>query len=253
MKVAVDIKTEQQAAALVVEYLTEAGMDVYQEVDLGGCVADIVAVRGREIWIVEVKMSWSLDLLEQLVEHQRWCRGHRLFAAVPAGRMHRQRQRLFLRMGFGSISIRPNEYHERWGGQRTQVEEMAPRTTCKPLPRILAVLDDGHKTHAKAGAPGAAGRWTPFRKTCEALADAVKAKPGMTIKEVIDGLKHHYSSDACARSSLLTWAQAGKVPGVHVVHEGKRLTLWPVGMTPQPRPSRCLQAWTQPALVPEEP
>ena len=48
--------SEQDLAAIVVGWLTERGWDVYQEVAIMGKVADIVAVRGPCVWIVECKV-----------------------------------------------------------------------------------------------------------------------------------------------------------------------------------------------------
>jgi hypothetical protein len=236
------IKTEQEAAALVVDYLESMGLDIYQEVEMEGVIADLVALRGPEIWIIEVKMSWSLDLLQQLREHRRRLHAHRLFAAVPQSRNGMDRQRLFLDCGFGSITIRnsPDEW-----AYKTEVTTMAPRVTSRLIPSIRGLLREEHKTFAKAGAPCAAGRFTPFRKTVDALRRIVEAQPGVSIKNALSQMDHHYSSDACARTSLLHWAHAGKVPGVHVVMEGKRITLWPEGMNPTAQP---LPEWAQPSL-----
>lgn len=242
--------TEQQAAALVVDYLTDLGLDVYQEVSFGFAreVADIVAIRGREVWIVEVKSSWSLELLEQLRVHQRHGHAHRIFAAVPQSRTDRERQRLFRDCGFGSICIR-KDHGEDWGRQ-TQVEAMAPRLTSHPIPETLALLDEGHKTHAKAGAPCAKGRWSPFRRTADALAEVVKKNPGICMKEAMKQIDHHYSSDSCARASMATWAKAGKVPGVKAVRQGKILALYPPDFVIQDQPKRedPLPDWAQPQL-----
>lgn len=81
---------------------------------------------------------------------------------------------------------------------------------------LAAELQPEHKTHAKAGAIGAGGRWTPFRNTCEQLARIVRSQPGVTLKAAVDELKHHYASDAGARSSLAHWIERGKVPGVRL-------------------------------------
>lgn len=226
--------TEQEAAALVVDYLTGLGLDVYQEVALagyGGVVADIVALRGREVWIVEVKTTWSLDLLDQLREHKFRCHGHRIFAAVPFSRNDHARERLFKDLGFGSICIRKSSPGEDWA-KKTEVSVMAPRVTSQPLPKMIGLLDEGHKTHAKAGAPCAAGRYTPFRKTCEALAEVVGKAPGLSMKDALKRMEHHYSSDACARVSLLKWVELGKVPAVELVRNGKLLSLYPRGQAP---------------------
>ena len=216
--------TEQEAAALVVAYLEGIGLDVYQEVGIEGVVADIVALRGPEIWIVEVKTGWSLDLLDQLHEHKRRCRGHRLYAAVPMSRNDWTNQRIFQECGFGTIIIR-GENMDHYGP--TKCETVAPRTTSKPLPHILKMLHEGHKTHAKAGAIGAGGRWTPFRQTCETLASLVRERPGIFLAEAMRAITHHYSSDACARSSMAVWLMKGKIPGIKLVQEGRYLTLHP--------------------------
>jgi hypothetical protein len=127
---------------------------------------------------------------------------------------------------------------------------MAPRVTSKPLPRILERLDEGHKTHAKAGAPCAKGRWSPFRKTADALAEVVKKTPGICLSEAMKQIDHHYSSDACARSSMATWAKAGKVPGVKAVRQGKILALYPPDFDIPTKPKRedPLPEWAQPQL-----
>lgn len=236
------IKSEADAAALVVAYLEEMGLDVYQEVDLCGCVADIVAVRGKEVWIVEVKTSWSLDLLQQLDYHKGRGHANRIFAAVPVCKGWHDRSRLFQRLGFGTISIMvPTEY-----GEGTKIKGMAPRISPKRLQLCgtLKILDPGHKTHAKAGAPSAAGRWTPFRRTCDALVEVVKRKPGISMKEAVDGLAHHYSSDACARASLMKWAEAGSVKGIVLARHGRKVSLYPEGMEiPAPSATSLVPPW----------
>lgn len=66
--------TEQQVAEIVVAWLESLGADVYQEVECGTGVADIVARIGAELWIVEVKTSLSLALLCQAMERRRLAR-----------------------------------------------------------------------------------------------------------------------------------------------------------------------------------
>jgi hypothetical protein len=216
--------SEQAVAAAIVAYLEDLGLDVYQEVEIQGTVADIVAVRAPEIWIVETKTTWSLDLLEQLRVHKHDGHAHRLFAGVPTSRNDWDRQRVFKELGFGSIIYFPT-----WDGHHSKVEtvQMAPRLTSHPLPKVLRVLDAGHKTHAKAGAPCAGGRWTPYRRTCEALERIVNRSPGITLVAAVKEIDHHYSTDGAARSSLAHWVMNGKVPGVSLKIDGRSLTLVP--------------------------
>lgn len=206
--------TEQEVAALVVAWLESSGLDVYQEVAVSGGVADIVATRGAEVWIVEVKTGWSLDVLQQCLDRKRIC--HRVFAAVPSARGWSERAALASALGIGAIRVT---------GESVELRSMPPRLTSRRLD-ISKRLCPEHKTHAKAGAVGAGGRWTPWRRTCEAVRDFVTAHPGSTLKAVIGGIEHHYASASSAKGSIATWARRGVIPGVRL-DEGPPLSLWP--------------------------
>jgi hypothetical protein len=220
---------EQEVAADVVRWLEAGGHDVYQEVEIPGGVVDIVTLFGPEIWCVEVKTTWRLDLLEQCIERQRFA--HRCFAAVPLGKTQARRRsdygHLFMRLNVGSLNVFPMDIGE--AGQRVMVNRM-PEVRClfeHDEKIVRAALKPGHKTHAKAGS-STGGRFTSFRATCEGLAELVVAKPGITLMDAIAVLPHHYASNAGARAHLSHWIAAGKVGGVKIVRDGKRITLHPV-------------------------
>ena len=63
--------TERELAAPVVEWLSAQHFEVYQEVELHSRVADIVAVDGKRVWVIECKRTMSLDLLDQ-ANRWRW-------------------------------------------------------------------------------------------------------------------------------------------------------------------------------------
>jgi hypothetical protein len=216
--------TEAEVAALVVAYLESCGHDVYQEVAVRGGVADIVCLvgRGREVWDVEVKTGWSLDLLEQCVERRHVA--HRVFAAVPWSRS--SHAHTFRQLGIGTLIVHPDNSLPRVD---LRDDWLPPRTSPHPLfaREVRERLCEGHKTHAKAGAPGAAGRYSPWRQTCDGVARAVREKHGATLKEVIESVKHHYASPASARSSIAHWVGRGKVPGVEIRFEGGKYRLYP--------------------------
>ena len=48
-----------------------------------------------------------------------------------------------------------------------------------------------------------------------------------SLKEVVDGIDHHYGSDTTARSCLSAWIWAGKVRGVVARREGRLLRIYP--------------------------
>lgn len=209
--------SEGDIAAQAVAYLENCGLDVYQEVEIRGIVIDIVAVTPhREVWAVEVKTSWSLDLLEQCVDRRRLA--HRVYAVVPSGRSNHAD--IFQDCGVGTLVV----------GATVNQRAIAPKVSSnrKHGQALRACLRPGHKTHAKAGAPSAAGRYTPFAATCDALRDYVSRNPGAPLKMAIEGIRHHYSSAAGARSTIAVRIRAGIVDGVELRNDGGKLRLWPV-------------------------
>ena len=201
--------TEATYASIVVDHFEAIGADVYQEVGCAGGVADIVALVGAELWIIEVKTTLSLALVAQALDRRRTA--HRVYIAAPFSRSFREVEPLCREIGIGLLSVRmPNDYENKW-----TVVEHAPslRWNRKPV-ALRSKLQPEHKTHAIAGTPNGAGRWTPFRDTCEQLARVVRTEPGISLKNAIAKIRHHYSTPAGARSSLAHWIGHKKVPGV---------------------------------------
>jgi hypothetical protein len=213
--------SEQDLVAVVVVWLEAMGADVYQEVECAGGVADIVANVGAETWIVEVKTSLSLALLTQAMERRR--DAHRIFVAAPYTKHLRDVKRLCDEVGIGLLIVQVGDFDSTWNQPRVNVEVYGRRWNRRPA-ALRSRLKPEHKTSAKAGAPGGADRWTPWRDTCQQLARLVKSQPGIPLKEAIDTIKHHYRSAASARTSLAKWISDGKVDGVRL--EGGRC--WPL-------------------------
>lgn len=208
--------SEQDVAAIVVAWLEHMGADVYQEVTVRGGVADIVARIGAETWIVEVKTSLSLALLTQAYERRRLC--HRVYVAAPYTRNIRDVGELAKAIGIGLLVIYTGDFgweSSRYDYGQPKVEQLVDscRWNRRPV-ELTSRLVPEHKTHAKAGALGAGGRWTPWRNTCEQLARVVRNAPGISLKDAIADIRHHYASNAGARASLRRWIDEGKVEGV---------------------------------------
>jgi hypothetical protein len=215
---------EQAVAEVVVAWLEALGADVYQEVTVSGGVADIVARVGAELWIVEVKTSLSLALIVQAMERRRLA--HRVFVAAPHTRNLRDVEMLCRDLGIGMMVVTTGDFDSSWNQPKVAIRCESRRWNRRPV-LLSSKLVAEHKTHAKAGAIGAGGRWTPFRNTCERLAEQVRRKPGMTLKEAIAHVEHHYASAAGARSSLAKWIEKGVVAGVQLVKENGRSVLMP--------------------------
>lgn len=215
---------ETDVAAVVVAYLRDLGWDVHQEV--GGAYgprADIVAVRGPLLYVVEVKTTLGLALIEQ---GQSWLhRAHLVSIAAPhphRGRGPSVAHQICGEWGIGVLDVL-TDY-----GESAVRERVAPRLIRRiPVDRsrtLRRLLTEETRTYASAG--NAAGKfWSPFKDTCQQAVRAVAAHPGLTTKELVAALpKHHYSSDSVARNTLPRWLRLGKIPGLR--GEGERPIRW---------------------------
>lgn len=224
--------SEAQLAAIVVGHLERNGLDVYQEVEMRGGVYDIVAKTPKppgEIWIVEVKVALSLRLITQALTRMGYA--SRVIVAAPDTRHARAVGDLCRLVGLGLWVVHPGQPDypvdgKCWDPPRVrQIVEAELRVGRDS--DLRARLRPEHKTHAKAGAIGAGGRWTPFRATCEELARIVAEQPGITLKAAVDAAAHHYRSNRSAVSSLAHWIGKGKVPGVRGEGIGGAIVLQP--------------------------
>jgi hypothetical protein len=203
--------TEANVAAAVVAYLCDIGCDVYQEVTLprSSDIADIVALKASEVWVIETKVSWSLDLLDQCID-RRW-HAHRVFAAVPMRRGFYGRSRLAAELKLGSIAVLVNRRSNLVTGAKGYTQ--APMLEGRFADRLKASLRPEHKTAAPAGTNGG-GRFTPYVATCKALRELVTQQPGIPLAEAVTRITHHYASKSSAIGSLAKWIERGKVPGI---------------------------------------
>src|SRR3990167_11042364 len=102
--------TEVQLAKPIIAYLEERGWDVYQEVLIYGKIADIVATFGKLTWIVEVKTSLSLKLLEQIYAWRG--RANFLSIAIPTTVGDGFVKNLLMNNRIGILTVRHSEVFE---------------------------------------------------------------------------------------------------------------------------------------------
>lgn len=213
--------SEVTIAGPVVAMLVEMGWDVFQEVSLGYSQrrADIVGAYENRIWVVEVKKSLSLSVMDQA---WRWKRlATWVSIAVP---FRHQRTNRFcdhvLRnfIGVGLIEVESDS---------ARILIPAPINRWAKTDRILERLHPLQKSLVPAGSI-AGGFYTPFRATCRDLAEIVKASPGISMKEAVAKLsEHHYTKDTTAVSCLLKWARLEKIPDVRMIQNGRKFLLFP--------------------------
>lgn len=217
---------ETEVAAPVVPWLEGQGWDVYQEVCFGN-VADIVGrletSRGKPlIWVIEVKTSLSLSLLDQAIAWTPWAQF--VSIAVPrrrrntgGGRAVRHILNRF-KIGLLEIDIASSHVSERLrpGMRRIRNVDSA---------RWNEILVEEQKTAYAAGSRG--GYWTPFKGTCRDLVAFVQKNPGCLFRTAVDEIEHHYASAKSAKASLKTLIERGVVAGVALRRDGKELRLFP--------------------------
>ncbi|MBL1216139.1 MAG: hypothetical protein D8M59_01440 [Planctomycetes bacterium] len=199
------IPSEQELAADVVRWLTAQHWDVYHEVRIGftGHIADIVAVRGPLLWIIECKRSLTLNVLAQA---DRWNVLKRSIAVPRPARIGTRKKpddprafayRVARRFKIGVLEV---------GTRDRKVYELVPapiiRANRAASRRIRRTLHPGHKTHAPAGSAGGS-RWTPYRQTLAEVRAIISAAPGCTLADIMQQLQnHHYPTDGSARSCI---------------------------------------------------
>ena len=200
---------ESDLASHVVDWLENQHWDVYQEVRMfgyAGKTIDIVAVRAGVYWAIECKTSLSLTVLGQANEHRRF---HRRSVAIPQQRSRRlstgQTFALQVAEKYGIGILRVGDYEV-----REQVKAPLCRRARSCIETVKKHLFEEQKYYRKAGSTEG-HTWTPYQKTMRALYRLIAEKPGITLKEIMAGLEHHYATDASARqcipNALETWGK----------------------------------------------
>lgn len=201
--------SEAEMARIVVGWLKEQRWEVYQEVAHMGRRADIVATRGPLVWAIETKLSLSLSLFDQVMGWRPFA--HHVSMATPYG-PSQQLRRILQEKGIGVLIV------------TSHVNEMLqPRLNRKAWNKWR--LREEQKSYAEAG--NANGRYyTSYRGTCDALFALVKRSPGISLKDAMKGIAHHYSSMTSACSAMSHWLRFDKVPGIRCEKEGRFLRLY---------------------------
>lgn len=205
--------SEVDLAVRVISWLEADGWDVYQEVD----GADIVAVRHSVLWVIECKIILGFPVLEQAM-HWR-TRAHSVLVATAPRRTSRNVVKSFCSYaGIGWIEVPTS---------RTVNILVRPEFNRKAkTERLSKLLRPEHKTYAAAGSP--TGRaWTPFKETCRDLLRFVRKSPGVSMKEALSSIKHHYNSGSSAVRSLSKMIDKGVVPGIRQERQGRSIFLFP--------------------------
>lgn len=216
-------RRETDVGQPVSEWLRDMGWRVYPEVEVPKAtgIADMVATRGPLVWIIECKVSLSLDLLGQIIQWEGFA--HMRSIAIPRLRTAARTaaQRLLHHEGIGMIHA---------GASSLDVyEALSPRLArhAPSVARVRSALCDEHEGWATPGQASSAGsRLTAFSLTCRRVRDFATNHPGCSMKSLVESVEHHYHSSATARSALATWIRKGIVPGVRAERDGRALRIY---------------------------
>lgn len=212
-------KTEEELAKVVVSWLEKEQWRVFQEVQtrMYGPIADIVAVKDRSanpkgpktplIWIVECKLTQTINLLDQAMN---WIGiANFVSVAIPYpyhGRNTHLWERIYKPFGVGilhvqGVSLLENleaRFYRRGGNQRVG------------LVNLLDILTEEHRSFGVAGSKSGQ-RYTAFKATRQNLIRLAGESPGLTMKQAVKRINHHYSREMDAIGALSNLIRSGVI------------------------------------------
>ncbi len=238
---AMKFKSEKDLAKVVVKWLTVQHWEVWQEVRFGrgGPVHDIVALRGRCLWIIECKKTLGWDVLAQA-----WRANANLISvATPhapflgtyrTNNKGRFLERVCRDYGIGILFVSPDQLQnvdnpdlepgDEYFWDKLVEEQVRPKFRRNLGPnRYRDLLETIPKAFAQAGTKD--GKyWTPYKETMDNVRQIIEKFPGCDAARIQIELKgkHHYSGEPTGvRSSIQQailnwekgWCRAEKVDG----------------------------------------
>lgn len=190
--------SEKELAQVVVNYLKQEKWTVYPEL----CNIDIVAtffddnsINKTKIIGIECKKNFNLKVLSQAYDRRNLV--DEMYIAVPEkyDMEHFFGTKVAEKFNIGVFSVSKNHYSS---NARLMFK---PISNDRKVQNIDKLLDPKAETYAEAGSAG--GRqWTGFRKTVGIITDYVKEHPGISLKEILKNIKHHYKTNNSAYCNL---------------------------------------------------
>ncbi len=229
-------RTELELNEAVITWLRSHGWLVWEEVEVErfGRKADIVATRDDELWVIEGKRGFGLDVMGQAYLWDGYAT--RISIAVPrpqrrereeaAGRLLGEqilaKHQIGLILACQNLEGEPFVREEICAGRRhnADVNPMLDALT-------VAVVGNG-ETGSQSGRKGGE-RNSPYRRTCEQLARAVYDEPGFPVSIYVKDLDHHYANNRQATRELAKRLRKGEVRGVRAHNDHGKLKLFPLG------------------------
>jgi len=205
-----DFASETELAEYIVNWLKEQGWEVYQEVQFNS-IADIVAVKNNQSWIVECKTTFGISVLEQAHNWRQMSNYISIAIPYPNYKKHHICNELANALKIGVLCVTTKN----WEGNR-KVEELIKAPLQEEIVHnIITRLNEKQKTWALAG-NNRGERYTDFKDTVNQIYEYLKKHPDSTLKDIIKNIKHHYRKDSTAQSSISTWIRKGIIKNIDV-------------------------------------
>lgn len=192
---------EVDLAKRLVEYLNGTNYEIYQEVECAPGIVDIVLKHSNFIWAVEVKTSFSLQVIGQALTNKPYF--HYSSIAVPHVRSSKGSEagrRICEQWGIGIFEI------FKWDVVRESVKAKLNRSA---LVKYID-LHEYQKDYCEAGSENGK-RWTAFNQTVSELENYVRKCPGCKLKDALTNISHHYASLSSAQNSIRQWIRTGLI------------------------------------------
>lgn len=204
------VKTEVDMMRFVVSWLRDQKWEVFQEVQFGGSRCDIVARQGGVLWCIEGKMVLNLQVVAQAIHWRPYA--NYISIAVPLRQKNDMANDIFRWKGIGILLVN-NLTEQEW--HCPIIEDVRPRLWRKIGGRLAKNLYAESKDYAEAG-NAQSKFWSPFKNTVREIHQALGHAQlhGMTTRELVNAIHHHYHCASTARSSLHKWLNEGVIDGV---------------------------------------
>jgi hypothetical protein len=213
----IELNKEAEVALKIVDWLESQGWTCYKEVVGWRGRCDIYAVQGILTWAIEVKMNFTLKLLEQSLN---WRYGaHYASLAIPVADTRRgEDARHFAEVlchnfGMGLLYVSDDRIAD-------PVRPVFRRKIRKPVLYEKSKYQIAGNNRSKF--------WSPFKETTDSILKVVP-KDGIMLKELVMRIDHHYHSGNVARACISQWIRCGVIKELQLING---LVTWKEGYVP---------------------
>lgn len=198
---------ETDIAETIVIWLEERGWDVYQEVTGTYGIADIVAKKNDECWVVECKTTFSTAVIEQALRWDETTEYISIACPMPRRKAPRRLIRLLENHGIGF-------FQQTWCKEEMTSCFVTPPVRKQRRKTAPWTLHEGLKSN-KAGTKSG-GRWSEFKETVKKLVKYVEENPNCSIKTAVENIEHHYIKRETAVNCIRQYINNGVITSIEL-------------------------------------